>query len=62
MNYSTEDRELFIEKMTSTNPTEALSLEAVVSNMLGREISSMEATPHVPTMLRSPRLKQIVEK
>jgi len=40
---SLETHELFIEKITATNPT-----EAIVSNPPGLEISSVEAMPVVP--------------
>lgn len=51
-----------MERMTATNPVEALSLEAIVSDMLGMEVSSMEVMPALPTVLRFPRLKQTMAK
>jgi len=44
--------------MTSPNPTEAVSSEVVVSDASGLEITNTEATPAMPTVSRSPRLKQ----
>lgn len=61
-NYSTKERELFIEKMTTTNPVEAFSLEEVVSDAPGPKVSNMEVMPILPTSPRSPRLKQTMAK
>lgn len=46
--------ELFMERMIATNPAEALSSEAIVSDTLGPKVSSVEATLAVPMMSRSP--------
>jgi len=51
-----------MERMTATNSVEDLILEAVVSDTLGCEASSVEATPTVPMTPRSPRPKQSMVK
>jgi len=61
-NYSVAAQKRFIEKMTTSNPAKAIGSEATVSDAQGPKVSSMEATPAVPTMSRSPRPKQTVIK
>lgn len=61
-NISSEACEMFMERMTTTNPAEALSSKEVVFDALGPEVSSVEATFSVPTVPRSPRPKQTMNK
>jgi len=60
--YTTEARELFIKHMTTTNPTKDVSSEVFVFDTPDPKSSNMEASTPVPTMLRSPRLKQFDAK
>jgi len=59
---SLEARELFMEKMTATNHAEAVSVVVVVLDTPGPEISDAKAIPVVPTMSRSPKPKNSMEK
>lgn len=53
VNYSVVSQEIFIERMTATNPIKSIYLEADVSDTSGPEVSSMETMPIVPM---APRL------
>lgn len=56
-NYTAAARELFIERMTSTIPTEVVSFKEVMSHALGHENSSMEAITPITTAPSSLRPK-----
>lgn len=59
---SLEAHELSMEMMTTTNLAEDLSLEVIISDAPGPQISSTKVTFVVPPMLRLPRPKQSMAK
>jgi len=61
-NYYATAQARFIENITASNLTEAVSFEVIVSDAEGIEMYSMEATSTIPMAPRSHRLKQIILK